>query len=279
MALAYLLAGTRVNGSGQKSVYNMDMARHISPEPFRKPMRISCERILPLAGVLCALLLLLSACGTTGTTGTAPPGSETTRSRKPPEKPPAKTASEAEQAQEHLRAGEYKKAREAATEAIAHSDKGADKVIAALDKEADKERRQGARAFKSGDLIKSISHWERSLEMNPGARGLKEDLENTKLLHLAQEAIAKKDYAAAHHALNKATRYGLTKESALELIGKLRALADERNRAGMRHYVAERIDRAIEEWETALRIYPGHARALNNLDDARKLKKKIQEVR
>ena len=237
------------------------------------------------------MLLLLSACGTTGTSPavkkdapapeTARPGTYLKEKPPPPKpRPSAKqTKSEAEQAREHLKAGEYKKAREAATEAIAHKDKGAGKVIAALDRESGKERRLGARAFKAGDLKNSISHWERALEMNPGARGLKEDLAHTRELYSAQEAFGAGDYGKAFEAASSAQEYGLTRTGALELKSKMRALADERNRAGMRHYVAERIDRAIEEWETALRIYPGHERALNNLDDARRLQKKIQEVR
>ncbi len=231
-------------------------------------MRISELRIIfRFSGALCALLLLLSACGTTGTTGTtrtapavspdqpAPAGSEVTQMQKPPEKPPAKTAGEA---------------------------LGNKEVIAAQGRESGKERAHGARAFKGGDLKSSISHWTRALEMNPGApdiKLLKEDIANTKLLQAAHEAFAREDYAAAHNALDKPKNYGLTKEGALELIKKMRALADERNRAGLRHYVAERIDRAIEEWEAALRIYPGHERALNNLDDARKLKSKMEKVK
>ena len=229
-------------------------------------MRISELRIaFRLTGALCALLLLLSACGTTGTTGKTPAtresqpasaGSEVTRSRKPPRKPPAKTAGEA----------------------LGNKNK----VIAAQGLESGKERTLGARAFKGGDLKNSISHWERALRMNPGApdiKLLKEDIANTKLLQAAHEAFAREDYAAAHEALNKPKEYGLTNEGALELIKKMRALADERNRAGLRHYVAERIDRAIDEWETALRIYPGHERALKNIDDARKLKQKMEKVK
>ena len=202
--------------------------------------------------------------------------------QKPPEKPPAKSAGDAERARQLLKAGEYVKAREAAGEALANKDKDAGKVIAALDRESEKERTLGARAFKQGDLKSSIIHWERAFQMNPEApdiKLLKEDIKNTKLLLAAHEAFTREDYAAAHHALDKPKNYGLTKEGALELIRKMRALADERNRAGLRHYVAERIDRAIDEWEAALRIYPGHERALDNLDDARRLKQKMEKVK
>ena len=137
----------------------------------------------------------------------------------------------------------------------------------------------GDSAFKGGDLKGSISHWTRALEILPEARGLKADMENTKQLLRADEAIAKEDYATAHEALDKAKEYSLTKAGALELIKKMHSLADEHNRKGMRHYVAERIDRAIDEWRMTLKIFPGHERALANLADAQKLKEKMEGVR
>ncbi len=238
---------------------------------------------------LCFLAVLVSACTTTGTTpalksDTSVP--ESTRSRKPPEKSlerhPVKTKSDAERAREHLRAGQFAKARKAASKAIAHKDMSADNVIAALDKEADKERGQGARAFKEGNLKSSISHWERALQMNPGApdmKLLKQDLAHTRELHSAQVAFEAGDYGKAFKAASSARDYGLTRGGALELIKKFRAMADEQYRKGLKHYIAERMELAIAEWERALLIYPGHERSVRDLKDARRLKQKMDKVR
>lgn len=256
---------------------------------FDRSMHISAiRRNLACWAALGVLIVALSACGTSGTTGTSPaikkdaPVPETTGKDLKPRPPAKEQKSEAEQAREHLKAGQYKKARKAATEAIAKNDKSADKVIIALDREAKKERRLGDRAFKSGDLGKSISHWERALEMNPDApdiKLLKDDLKNTRLLHKAQEAFDAGDYGKAFEAASSAQDHGLTRGGALELIKKLKALADEQYRKGLRHYVAERMERAIAEWERALEIYPGHERSVRDLKDARRLQKKIEDVR
>ncbi len=285
MALAYPSRPASVNGLFH--MYNITWPGALDRlGPIDTPMHMSAIRRSIRGWVaLCFLAALVSACTGAGTSpavkgdATVP---ETFRSRKPPEKPPVETKSDAERAREHLKAGEYAKARKAASEAIAHKDRSADSVIATLDKEADKERGQGARAFKSGDLKSSISHWERALEMNPGApdtKKLKEDLAHTRELFSAREAYKAGYYGKAFREASKAQDYELTRGGALELIKKLRAMADEQYRKGLKHYIAERMDQAIAEWERALVIYPGHERSVRDLKDARRLQQKMETVR
>jgi len=52
--------------------------------------------------------------------------------------------------------------------------------------------------------------------------------------------------------------------------------ADAHYAAGMRHFLEEDLEGAIREWEKALAIDPGHAKARRDIEKARRLKGKIE---
>jgi hypothetical protein len=180
-----------------------------------------------------------------------------------------------------IKSGEYIVAREIARESLeyANEKKAAHKILSSLDKRSKSERKKGIYAFKKGDIKKALVHWELSITMNPEARGLDADIMHTRHLLNASEAFEQEDYISAYYAAREAEAHTLTKQPALELIRKIRMLADKIYRLGLKHYIAERMDQAIAEWERALKVYPGHERSVRDIKDARKLKKKIQSVR
>ena len=122
-------------------------------------------------------------------------------------------------------------------------------------------------------------HWSESLAMDPGRPGLSEKVRNVGALLDAQDAFEAERYSDAYHSAMSAKDYGLTMEGAVELLAKLRRLAGKHYIRGLDHYVEERMEQAIAEWERALEIFPGHSNAARDLREAEKLREKIEKVK
>lgn len=73
--------------------------------------------------------------------------------------------------------------------------------------------------------------------------------------------------------------YRDAEEAVSRLRERLDARAEALYKAGLNHFIAEELDAAIEAWEEALRYDPDHARARKDLENARDLRARLEQVR
>jgi peptidoglycan/xylan/chitin deacetylase (PgdA/CDA1 family) len=190
--------------------------------------------------------------------------------------PPADTAGMGYK--ELLKAGRYAEAREDAERAASRGDRKAKRALRNMKRTAAREHKNGKAAFKKGDLAGALRRWEKAHALDPSVRGLDEDIMHTGELLRATEAFNAGRYAEAAREAERASGYTLTMKGALELIRKLKALAEEHYQRGLQLYVTEHIDEAIAEWERALEFYPGHETTKTEHDGARELLERMLEV-
>jgi len=63
-----------------------------------------------------------------------------------------------------------------------------------------------------------------------------------------------------------------------ELKGKLDKVAEPHYLAGVNYFINENLDKAVEEWETALQINPYHAKAKSDLAKAKQLMETVRQL-
>jgi hypothetical protein len=59
----------------------------------------------------------------------------------------------------------------------------------------------------------------------------------------------------------------------------LKKQAEEHYLRGLKYYVDDDIERAVDEWERALYLNPNHNKAKKDLRDAKKVIEKLKEVK
>ena len=72
--------------------------------------------------------------------------------------------------------------------------------------------------------------------------------------------------------------YRDTRENIAAIQASLKAVAEDHYKKGVAAFIKEDLDTAIKEWETALSIDPGHAKANQDLEKAKALREKLKKV-
>ena len=126
-------------------------------------------------------------------------------------------------------------------------------------------------SFRAGEHMKAAASAERVLAKSPGNRNARE-LRNAAYYQLGTDLLRKQEYTDALQMLQKVdASYKDQKELVARVESRLRTEAESHYAAGLKRFVAEDLEAAVDEWETTLKLNPEHSRAKRDLQRARRL--------
>lgn len=130
--------------------------------------------------------------------------------------------------------------------------------------------------FKGKSYQESASAAEKVLEYDQKNKAARE-LMNASYYHMGKAMSSRKNYAEAIKLFNRVDpKYkGLKAAKTAAEKGQ----AEVHYLAGVKHFVNEELNRAIKEWEITLTLNPNHAKAKKDIDNARGLLQKLQQIR
>lgn len=130
--------------------------------------------------------------------------------------------------------------------------------------------------FKEKKYQETAAAAEKVLEYDPKNKAARELL-NASYYHMGKTMSSNKNYTEAIKFFNHVDpKYkGLREAKA----AAEKSLAEVHYLAGVKHFVNEELARAIKEWETTLTLNPKHIKARKDIDNARGLLQKLQQIR
>ena len=134
------------------------------------------------------------------------------------------------------------------------------------------------RKLDQGKYAQSLNEAEKLLEQAPG-NTTAEDLVVEARFRLAQDHVDHDRYLEAREVLAKAGddhEPSVALKQAVQV--RLVELGQVYYRSGVKHYINENLQLAINEWEKALACNPDHTKARENITNARRLLKKIESL-
>jgi len=132
--------------------------------------------------------------------------------------------------------------------------------------------------FRAGEYLKAAAFAERVLAKSPGNRAAR-DLRNAAYYQLGTDSLRKQDYTDALRMLRKVdASYKDQKELVERVESRLRKEADSHYAAGLKRFLAEDLEGAVEEWETTLKLSPEHPKAKRDLQRARRLLDQVKTM-
>jgi tetratricopeptide (TPR) repeat protein len=138
---------------------------------------------------------------------------------------------------------------------------------------------EAAELFRRGDYLAAIDAFSRVLAQQPG---LREAVEYQKLAYYNQGVayVGKGNYAEALKMFERLRRIQPDFKRLSHYMQTAREkLADQHYLAGIRHYKEQRLREAIEEWNQALALNPRLENAKRHQEQARKLLKRLEEIK
>jgi len=137
---------------------------------------------------------------------------------------------------------------------------------------------EGQALFRAGEYLKAAAFAERVLAKSPGNRAAR-DLRNAAYYQLGTDSLRKQDYTDALRMLRKVdASYKDQKELVERVESRLRKEADSHYAAGLKRFLAEDLEGAVEEWETTLKLSPEHPKAKRDLQRARRLLDQVKTM-
>jgi len=133
--------------------------------------------------------------------------------------------------------------------------------------------------FRKGDYLGAIEAFNRVLAQQPG---LREAVEFQKLAYYNQGLAYMKgeNYTEALKMFERVRRIQPDfKRVSHEMQTTREKLADQHNQAGIRHFREKKLKEAIEEWDQALVLNPRLETAKRSQDQARRLLKRLEEIK
>jgi tetratricopeptide (TPR) repeat protein len=138
---------------------------------------------------------------------------------------------------------------------------------------------EAADLFKKGDYLAAIDAFNRVLAQQPG---LREALEYQKLAYYNQGVsyMERQSYPEALRMFERLRRLQPDFKRLPHYLQTAREkLADQHYLAGIRHYKEQKLKEAIEEWDQALALNPKLESAKRHQEQARRLLKRLQEIK
>lgn len=138
---------------------------------------------------------------------------------------------------------------------------------------------EAADIFRRGDYLAAIDAFSRVLAQQPG---LREAVEYQKLAYYNQGVayVGKGNYAEALKMFERLRRIQPDFKRLAHYMQTTREkLGDQHYLAGIRHYKEQRLQEAIEEWNQALALNPKLESAKRHQEQARKLLKRLEEIK
>ena len=144
--------------------------------------------------------------------------------------------------------------------------------------EANRELERVRRHLQNGRFAEALDRSERLLTSQP------DNTEARKLAiearyRLAAENVEQKHYLAARKILASADKTHAASMALKARVEKqLQKEAQNHYRQGVKHFINENLEAAMQEWEQALVCDPDHRKARENIDNARRLLEKIETI-
>jgi tetratricopeptide (TPR) repeat protein len=137
---------------------------------------------------------------------------------------------------------------------------------------------EGQALLRAGEYVRAAAFAEQVLAKSPGNREARE-LRNAAYYQLGNDSLRKQEYTDALQALRKVdASYKDQKKLVSQIESRLRKDADSHYAAGLKRFLAEDLDGAVEEWETTLKLSPEHPKAKRDLEKARRLLEQVKTM-
>jgi len=132
--------------------------------------------------------------------------------------------------------------------------------------------------FTAKNYAKVLPITQTILENDPlNSEALK--LKNRAYLSMGKELMLKKKYVESLNMFSEAdTDFEGAQEAVIDLKKQMRLEAEEHYRRGVKQFLNEELNMAIEEWEQTLVLNPDHAKAQKDIENARNLLEKFEKV-
>ncbi len=130
--------------------------------------------------------------------------------------------------------------------------------------------------YQEGDYQQSAALAEEVLKYDPANKEIHE-LMNAAYYQWGKELSQESKYHEALEAFHRVDPG--YKDIHFQLAHNRKQLAEEHYLKGVKSFIEEDIESAIEEWETTLSLEPNHPRAKKDIEKARNLLQKLQEIR
>ena len=131
-------------------------------------------------------------------------------------------------------------------------------------------------AYRVKNYLESAALTAKILEYDPANREGRE-LRNASFYQLGKKLSEEKKY---HEALEAFHRVDSGYKDVSTQLGKnQKQLAEVHYIKGVKFFIEEKIEGAIQEWQTTLSLEPKHPKAKNDIENARNLLKKLETVR
>jgi tetratricopeptide (TPR) repeat protein len=132
--------------------------------------------------------------------------------------------------------------------------------------------------FLNRDYESAVRRTDLILRIDP-SNGKAAELKNAALYQIAETYRKLQNYVETLKTLKKLDpRYKGVKKDIEEVIILLRQQAEENYRLGVNFFVNEEFNKAIERWQDTLKQNPQHPKARQDIEKARRLLKKLDEV-
>jgi tetratricopeptide (TPR) repeat protein len=130
--------------------------------------------------------------------------------------------------------------------------------------------------YEKGDYQESAARAEKVLKYDPANKEIHE-LMNASYYEWGKRLSRERKY---HEALEAFQRVDPGyKDVNLQLAHNRKQLAEEHYLKGVKSFIEEDIESAIEEWETTLSLEPNHPRAKKDIENARNLLQKLEKIK
>jgi tetratricopeptide (TPR) repeat protein len=130
--------------------------------------------------------------------------------------------------------------------------------------------------YQEGDYQESAALAEKVLKYDPANKETHELL-NASYYQWGKQLSRERKYHEALEAFNRVDpRY---KDVNFQLAYNRKQLAEAHYRKGVKFFIEEDIEGAIQEWETTLSLEPDHPKAKKDIENARNLLQKLEEIK
>ena len=133
-------------------------------------------------------------------------------------------------------------------------------------------------SFRARDYKKAAALAEQVLEKFPDSREARE-LSNAAYYQLGTEYFRNRQYLDSLRMFRKVeTSYKDQKNMVARVESRLREEAERHYAAGLKRFLAEDLEGAVKEWETTLKLDPGHPKAKKDLERARGMLEQVKAL-
>lgn len=133
-------------------------------------------------------------------------------------------------------------------------------------------------SFRAGEYQKAAALAEQALERSPASREAR-DLRNAAYYQLGTDYLRKQEYANSLRMFRRVdASYRDQKDMVARVESRLRREAERHYAAGLKRFLAEDLEGAVQEWETTLKLDPAHPKAKKDMERARRMLEQVRTM-